>query len=202
MEEILQANKKLNLIWAHPRKDSLTSNIALAIKEQVTEIGYEVNATDLYAINFNPVLDLIDEPDWNNPLKEYSDVVQNLSADLSPENIIVMVFPIWWYQLPAMLKGYIDRVWNYGITYGEGSKVPAKKIIWIALVGEDREGFSKRKHNQHLENLFNKGIASYCRIPESEVLFLYNTIGKDLDDPNTYYQNLIAEAINFVKMKI
>ena len=41
-----------------------------------------------------------------------------------------------------MLKGYLDRVWNYGLGYGPGGKLGGKKIRWVALVGGSQEGLS------------------------------------------------------------
>lgn len=40
-----------------------------------------------------------------------------------------------------MLKGYIDRVWNNGLAYGDGHKLPFNKVRWVALVGGDKESF-------------------------------------------------------------
>ena len=121
----------------HPRHDSLTAHIADAIHQRAMERKIQVTELDLYRRNFNPVMTLEDEPDWKNMDKRYSPEVHQLYSELLEHDTLVVVFPLWWYSFPAMLKGYIDRVWNNGLAYGDGQKLPFNKVRWVALVGGD-----------------------------------------------------------------
>lgn len=125
----------------HPRHDSLTAHIADAIHQRAMERKIQVTELDLYRRNFNPVMTLEDEPDWKNMDKRYSPEVHQLYSELLEHDTLVVVFPLWWYSFPAMLKGYIDRVWNNGLAYGDGQKLPFNKVRWVALVGGDKESF-------------------------------------------------------------
>ncbi|HFZ8993476.1 TPA: NAD(P)H oxidoreductase [Citrobacter freundii] len=186
--------KKLNIIWSHPRQNSLTGEVVKSITEMASSSGYEVQITDLYRSSFSPILMTEDEPDWDNQAKEYSKEVIEYASKLSPEHPIIFVFPVWWYSLPAMLKGYIDRVWNNNIFYGVGSRKPASKILWIGLVGQSEKEFMKRGFDFTLRQTLNNGIASFCGVNDSSVTFLFNSLGTDVYDKNSHYQKLIARA--------
>ncbi|MDA6765204.1 NAD(P)H oxidoreductase [Escherichia coli] len=134
-------SERIYLVWAHPRHDSLTAHIADAIHQRAMERKIQVTELDLYRRNFNPVMTPEDEPDWKNMDKRYSPEVHQLYSELLEHDTLVVVFPLWWYSFPAMLKGYIDRVWNNGLAYGDGHKLPFNKVRWVALVGGDKESF-------------------------------------------------------------
>lgn len=73
-----------------------------------------------------------------------------------------------------MLKGYIDRVWNNGLAYGEGHKLPFNKVRWVALVGETKSHLSRwagEKYKRLFENM-----CSYLGIEDADVTFLCNTV--------------------------
>lgn len=59
-------SERIYLVWAHPRHDSLTANIADAIHQRAMERKIQVTELDLYRRNFNPVMTSEDEPDWKN----------------------------------------------------------------------------------------------------------------------------------------
>ncbi|WP_117107888.1 NAD(P)H oxidoreductase, partial [Klebsiella pneumoniae] len=117
-------SERIYLVWAHPRHDSLTAHIADAIHQRAMERKIQVTELDLYRRN-----------------KRYSPEVHQLYSELLEHDTLVVVFPLWWYSFPAMLKGYIDRVWNNGLAYGDGHKLPFNKVRWVALVGGDKESF-------------------------------------------------------------
>jgi NAD(P)H dehydrogenase (quinone) len=103
------------IIYSHFNKDSFSSAIKNIIVEQLEKSGHEVIIQDLYELNFNPVLSLQDKQtmiagDIPEDIKREQEV-------LSSADYVHFVFPIWWTGLPAMVKGYIDRVFTYGYAY-------------------------------------------------------------------------------------
>ncbi|MOA52701.1 Glutathione-regulated potassium-efflux system ancillary protein KefF [compost metagenome] len=58
----------------------------------------------------------------------YSPEVEAEMERMKKHDALAYVFPVWWYNLPAMLKGYIDRVWNNGFAYGS-NKLHHKKVL-------------------------------------------------------------------------
>lgn len=113
---------------------------------------------------------------------------------IKSSNAIVMVFPVWWYSFPEIMKGYIDREWNMGFAYG-GAKLPVQKIRWIPLVGDTQEHFKKRDYDAMIEKYMNIGIAQYVGVTDSKVHFMYNTLGElegnQEKQLNEHYINLL-----------
>ncbi|MBJ6364314.1 NAD(P)H oxidoreductase [Paenibacillus sp. GCM10012307] len=187
---------KVLVVASHPRQNSLTLSIARKVTDGLVEAGHEFEFADLYTEQFNPLLYPPDEPDWANPRKTYSPEVQREIQRIQTSDAIVFVFPVWWYGLPAMLKGYIDRVWNYGFAYGD-AKIPISKVKWIGLVGETKEQFAKRECDVLLNTLLNSYIASFCGVEDSTVHLLYNTVpdfGGNEEQAKAHYDAFLSEA--------
>ncbi|MEM8693521.1 MAG: NAD(P)H-dependent oxidoreductase [Pseudomonadota bacterium] len=97
------------VIYCHPKEGSFNAGIRDLVLEKLYESGAEVRLTDLYKRDFNPImpeceLDIyLDCPKNQQPVE--ADV-----ADLRWADTLVFVYPTWWYGLPAMLKGWLDRV--------------------------------------------------------------------------------------------
>jgi NAD(P)H dehydrogenase (quinone) len=172
----MSEKRRAHLVWAHPRFDSLTAEIVAEVRAMLADRSFEVDELDLYRSGFDPVLHEPDEPDWDNPHKSYSPIVEELAGRAQSADVIVVVFPLWWYAMPAMLKGYIDRVWNHGQMYGDTANVRASAVLWVTLAGLDRLSLDKRGHIDALERQLNDGIATYCGIETSRTLFLDDTI--------------------------
>ncbi|QZN94833.1 NAD(P)H oxidoreductase [Symbiopectobacterium purcellii] len=193
--------KKNNMyiIWSHPRRDSLTAQVVQEIQGEAVRQGINVSTLDLYRSGFDPVLREDDEPDWNNPQKSYSPEVHRLFGELEDKDTLVLVFPVWWYGFPAMLKGYLERVWNYGLAYGEDSVLKHKKIRWLALVGGSQAGFIKFGWEKNMTD-YIKGSMGYLGVEDANIDFLYNTIGVEegIDDREGHYQQLFTQARSLV----
>jgi len=186
---------KTYIIWAHPRIDSLTAQVVDGLKKQAINQQMAVAELDLYRADFDPSLGKEDEPDWLNPDKIYSEEVRALFAELADVDNIIVVFPLWWYSMPAILKGYFDRVWNYGLAYGKGRQLSARSIRWISLVGGAKDKFESHRKDEYMNDLLNT-IALYVGVEDSKVEYLYNTIGfeEDITNPGEHHKQLIAQA--------
>jgi NAD(P)H dehydrogenase (quinone) len=173
---------KILLVVAHPRPESLTFHAARAFAEAATENGHEIEWADLVAEKFDPVLREQDEPDWGNAQKTYSDAVLREMARIERNEATVMVFPVWWWSMPAILKGWIDRVWNHGWAYG-GADYPHRRVWMIALGGVKEPDYSKRGYDTAMRTQLETGILSYCQIAEPRLEILYGSLegGPDQD---------------------
>jgi putative NADPH-quinone reductase len=187
---------KVLTIVSHPRRESLTFSVAERFVQGLTDSGHEVEIADLYGEEFNPLVYEKDEPDWDNPDKKYSARVQAEMERLRRNDGLAFIFPLWWYTLPAITKGYIDRTWNYGFAYG-GKRLPHKKVLWIPLVGETEASIKKRNFDAMISHYLNVGLAGYTGISQSEVAFLYNTLAEEIenaDEINNFYDSLLNRA--------
>jgi NAD(P)H dehydrogenase (quinone) len=96
---------KFFLISAHPDPRSFNASIITTIESSIEESGHEFTHTDLYRYGFDPVL--TESELHSQMVPKYVRLEQDkvLSAD-----VIVLIFPIWWWGPPAILKGWMERV--------------------------------------------------------------------------------------------
>lgn len=189
---------RVQLVWANPRADSLTATVAHDVRLELEKRGATVDELDLYRSGFDSVLYQADEPDWDNPQKQYSQEVHDHAVRTKAAAAVVFVFPIWWYSLPALLKGYIDRVWNYGLFYGGESQHGIAAARWIGLAGHSAEKLRKRNYDQMIDHHLNIGIADYCGVGDSQLQLLTNTLGDGVSDFSAHINQLRRTARNTV----
>lgn len=158
------------VVLAHHRADSLSAHVAERAVERLTSAGFEVDILDLYAENFDPRMTVADQPDWNDRDKVYSPGVESHMRRILAADVVVAVFPIYWQSVPAMLKGWIDSVWNYGFAYGRSKpRLAGKRILWLGLAGATAEDPILPGMRQLLEAQLNDGLAYYSGFADSRV---------------------------------
>ncbi|MGW5386381.1 NAD(P)H oxidoreductase [Nocardia sp. NPDC003963] len=158
------------IVVAHPRRDSLTAHIAGLAARRLTAAGYRIDLLDLHAENFDPRMTAADLPEWGNREKTYSPETENHMRRVLAADVIVPVFPVYWMQVPAILKGWIDRVWNYGFAYGRSTpRLAGKRILWLGLAGAADDDVAVELMQQALSTQLDDGIAYYCGFAQSSV---------------------------------
>ncbi|WP_189070352.1 NAD(P)H-dependent oxidoreductase [Deinococcus radiotolerans] len=119
------------IVHAHPEPDSFCSAQMREAARALQAQGYTVEISDLYAMNWNPALgpdDFKHELTGHfKPQAEQIRAVQQgtFAPDVATEiekvlraDLLVFSFPMWWFSLPALLKGWVDRVFAMGVAYG------------------------------------------------------------------------------------
>ncbi|MBK8925929.1 MAG: NAD(P)H-dependent oxidoreductase [Crocinitomicaceae bacterium] len=129
--------KKILIVHAHPEPQSFCSALKSKAESHFNAHGAEVKVTDLYQIGFNPVGGKDDFLSLSNPSYfKYQAEQTNASqhnlfcAEVKAEmeklewcDTLIFNFPLWWFGLPAILKGWVDRVFAMGFVYGAGKGV-------------------------------------------------------------------------------
>lgn len=165
------------VVCAHLRSDSLTAATAARTRDRLIADGYTVDLLDLYAEGFDPVLLPDDEPDWTDPAKEYSAGVRAHMSRVAAADLIVVVFPVWWFGLPAMAKGWVDRVWNRGFAY-EPSILQGKRMLWVGLAGGSATYYAENGFDRAIDLQLRVGISQFCGIADASVHLIYDTLAK------------------------
>lgn len=107
---------RILLVYCHPSAESFAAALRDTAIETLTAGGHELRVTDLHAQGFDPVMGEAEwrcyaDPDCNrNPVAPHVD-------DILWAEALLFVYPTWWFGLPAMLKGYLDRVWIPHVTF-------------------------------------------------------------------------------------
>lgn len=100
-------------ILCHPRPGSFNHALAARALETLKSLGHEVHFHDLHEEGFDPVLDASEL----SRLYSLDDLVQEHSRELVACDGLLIFHPDWWSQPPAMLKGWVDRVFRQGVAY-------------------------------------------------------------------------------------
>jgi NAD(P)H dehydrogenase (quinone) len=123
------------IVHAHPEPKSFNGAMTRAATEALTATGHEVAVSDLYAMGFNPVSDrrnfvTVHDPEHYRQQAEEAHAAMHdgFAPDIQAEmdklfrcDALILQFPLWWFGLPAILKGWIDRVFAAGgRIYGGG----------------------------------------------------------------------------------
>ena len=107
---------RVQLIHAHPLEASFTRAVAAGAAEALRARGHDVHETDLYGDAFEPSLTAAERASYHAPPYDGSAVAGHIEALRRAEGL-VFCFPQWWFGMPAILKGYFDRVWAPGVAF-------------------------------------------------------------------------------------
>ena len=113
---------RVHLVHCHPLSESLGAHLAGRTAQMLLEAGHRVDRLDLYAHGFSPVLTAEERRSHYGEPLTLPDVAP-LQERLADAEHLVLVFPTWWFSLPAMLKGWFDRVWAPGFAYQHGTPI-------------------------------------------------------------------------------
>ncbi|TWB16895.1 NAD(P)H dehydrogenase (quinone) [Nitrospirillum amazonense] len=122
------------LVFAHPDPRSLNGALRDVAVAALQAQGHTVQVSDLYALGWKATVDHADFPDLKPedrlvPVLASRDgyAAGRLTADVLAEqeklrwaDMLILQFPLWWFTMPAILKGWVDRVFAYGFAYGVG----------------------------------------------------------------------------------
>jgi len=125
---------KVLIIYCHPSKESYTYQILEQLKESLINESIEFQISDLYQMNFQTDMtekEYMREGLLNLDLSISTDV-QKEQKKIENADCIIFLYPVWWSDCPAKLKGWFDRVYSVGYAYGydgKGNKVQRMKTI-------------------------------------------------------------------------
>jgi putative NADPH-quinone reductase len=127
---------RILVIHCHPCAESYGAALRDEACAALAEAGHEVDLLDLYAEGFDPVMREAERRAYHTPGENEAPVAGHLDRLRQAEGLI-FVYPTWWYGPPAMLKGWLDRVWVPHATFGMPEKGrPIRPVLThIRLIG-------------------------------------------------------------------
>jgi NAD(P)H dehydrogenase (quinone) len=128
------AAKNVLIVYAHPEHRSLNGSLHDFAVRHLREAGHRVEVSDLYAMRWKSALDAEDFPARDpsarfDPMKDsnaayrqgtQTEDVAAEQAKLRRADAVILQFPLWWFSMPAIMKGWVDRVYANGFAYGVG----------------------------------------------------------------------------------
>jgi len=164
------------IVHAHENPDSFCSALANKAMSTLQSLDYKVVISDLYAMDFDPVgskkdfTTLSDSDYYKYPMEQLNASQNNLynlalkdeMEKLNHADLLIFNFPMWWYSMPAILKGWVDRVMAYGVAYGAGceDKFKGRQALITVTTGSPKKTNDDIETDRILENVSN-GILKY-----------------------------------------
>ena len=181
------------VIMAHPKGRAFTRLIADTYSDAVRARGHEALFRDLYAMDFDPRLraEEIPGPDGAAPAP---DVVAE-RALLADVDVFAFVYPIWFGAPPAILKGYVERVFGVGFAYrnlkagGSEPLLTGRKMISFTSSGSENTWLGDSGHWEAVRQVFDKRLQVACGL---EPLDHVNHGGVDDDLPPEKVEEAVA----------
>jgi NAD(P)H dehydrogenase (quinone) len=159
------------IIYAHPNDNSLNGHFKKTVIQTLLKNGHEIILRDLNQAAFSPVLTLEDMQGQRSGT--VSADVQAEQEYISWAECITFIYPIWWTGMPAIMKGYIDRVFSYGFAYRYDQGVQQgllkdKQAIIINTHGKSHSEYEAIGMDKALALTSDKGIFQYSGLEVSK----------------------------------
>lgn len=169
------------IVVSHPSKHALTHRVAHALAEGITleNARHSTEIADLTREGFNPVFNEADYAAFMKTAPVPADVAKE-QARVEGADALVLVFPIYWWSMPGLLKGWIDRVFANGWAYEERAdggivkKLGHLPVHLVGIGGANHATYEKHGYRQAYHAQIAHGIFDYCGAPviTNETLFL------------------------------
>lgn len=161
-----------HIVLAHPEPKSFNAHLTAVAREALEGRGWAVTVSDLYALGFDPGERPEHYPDRLDPARFDTQAEQRHAADrnalpaevraeierLDRADLVILQYPMWWFQPPAMLKGWFDRVFVYGEVYRsqqrfESGRFAGKRVLQSVTVATSAETYAYNGSSGDIELL-------------------------------------------------
>ncbi|MCP2072394.1 UNVERIFIED_ORG: NAD(P)H dehydrogenase (quinone) [Pseudomonas lini] len=191
------------IVVAHHDPRSLTHSLAGKIAKGITQANpdHTFEIADLAAEGFDPRFSLADHAVHRREASPPPDVLAE-QGRIERADALVLVYPIYWWSMPALLKGWIDRVFSNGWAFDFSLDQPLRKklqrlrVHLVEVGGADADAFLRHGYGEAMTTQIEHGIFDYCgaRVVSSQRLLESETLDPalHLDTANLIGQRLFA----------
>ena len=158
---------KVLIVYAHPNPRSFNAALLAAVDTTLQERGHTTRIHDLYQMQFRAVLD-------------GEDLLRNWRGDLPVDTRreqdtlrwaegLVLIYPVWWFGPPAILKGWIDRVFTrkFAFDFGPNGMIGLlthQKALILNTLGGDQATYQRERWEELLIRPMAEGVLSACGV--------------------------------------
>ncbi|MBF4638992.1 NAD(P)H-dependent oxidoreductase [Clavibacter michiganensis] len=186
------------IVTAHPDPDSLTHHVA---RRLVAALGPDrAEVAHLAQEGFDPVFGMADRGAYAGDSPAPADVLAE-QARLDAVDHVVLVFPVWWWSMPALLKGWIDRTFIAGWAFGiddEGRIEKRLQRLTVHLVpvsGTSRASFARHGYLTAFETQVGHGILDYCGVRRGATAFVHDSESGDREAVAAEADRAVTEVV-------
>ena len=177
------------IVVAHPDRDSFTHAVARAVTKEIRS-PHTFEIADLIAEGFDPRYGEADLALFRNQSAPPADVLAEQKR-IDRADALVLVYPVYWWSFPGVLKGWIDRVFTSGWAYGEtpegkiNKKLGRLQVHLLGIGGANLRTYARRGYYAAMRTQIDEGIFDYvgAAVKTSELILL-----PDADSPETHLE--------------
>jgi NAD(P)H dehydrogenase (quinone) len=186
------------LIVAHPNSRSFVSSLAVAYADAAEALGHKTMMRDLYGMAFDPCLKS-DEIPSSAGFAPRADVVGE-RVILADVDVFALFYPFWLNSPPAILKGYLDRVFGMGFAYGKGKAgneplLTGRKLISFTASGAPSEWVRKTGAWEAVRTLFDEHVSSVCGLSVADHIHFGGIVPGIRGDVVARHQQSVRDAV-------
>ena len=188
------------VLFAHPVEDSFSAALHDLVVRQLNKQGWDVDDCDLYKEKFSPVLTAHERRIYHDecansaPVQDYVDRLRSASA-------LILIFPVWIFGFPAILKGFFDRVCVPGVAFKlENGKLSPNltqidKIAAVTTYGGHR--FRALAAGDPPRKIVTRAIRFYCQPKKLRYLALYDMNNTTIQKRDAFLRRVSDEMDQF-----
>ncbi|MBJ3775309.1 NAD(P)H-dependent oxidoreductase [Acuticoccus mangrovi] len=194
----------LMTVFAHPYTDKYPAAVLTRFVEPFRTASYSVDILDLHAEHFDPRFTTDDHAHfWGGPVP--ADIAE-MHRRIERADKLAFVFPVYWWGMPAIMKGWIERVFTPGwaYQYGKGvedrGKAPLSSLlgnvptVLIGIGGSTQATYDKYGYADAMRTQIDVGTFAYCGITDVESHLIFNVEGEH-NAPNRRQGLTMVEGI-------
>lgn len=182
------------IIYANYNDGSFNHAVRDNLESTYRSLGHQVTVRDLYAMQFNPVLTSDDFEKLR--AGHLSDEIIEEQRYIADADVLTFVYPVWWTGMPAILKGYIDRVFLYGFAYKRGPNgiegmLQGKKVLLFSSTGNPKKDYEGGMYDA-MNLTSNSGIFEYCGMTVLDHVYFPSVLSVPEEVRTQYITNSIV----------
>jgi NAD(P)H dehydrogenase (quinone) len=189
------------IVTAHPDPTSLTAGIARQLREALEPGGAVV--ADLASEGFDPRFGLADRACYRGEGPVPADVVRE-QRRLETADHLVLVFPVYWWSMPALLKGWVDRVFINGWAFtidesGTRRNLGELTVHLLAVAGDSAGTYERHGYELTLRTQIEHGIVDYVGARRGSVTFVHESEQDDADARRALVEDAVRSTVRAVQ---
>lgn len=167
---------KYLIVYAHPNPQSFNHAIKERVESKLKKEKKKYSVRDLYAMAWNPVLGGADLEVLRGGTTP--DDIKSEQKYIQESETLIFIHPIWWFGMPAVLKGYIDRVFSHGFAYvigpnGVKGMLADKKVVILNTTGGTEAHYQTYGLKDAVTKIFRDGTYELCAMKVARHKFFY-----------------------------
>ena len=184
---------KITAVVASHYQESYVHQLFKSFLKGASGVCSDIVSYDLYALAFNPVMH---GDDFNQFLGgSISQEILNYQSRLDETDVLALFYPVWWNDMPAILKGWVDRVFSKGFAYqidaqGDRGLLRIQRVILVCTLGNSGESQAQKALESAMRLKEKEGVFGYCGIEQVDHVFLHD-VYSSAEKRNAYLNDIL-----------